>query len=288
MPTVEQAGLQTRLEELRDKHGVVGASVAVLSGEEITAAACGTANLRSGLAVRTDTLFQIGSITKVYTATLVLQLVDEGLLDLDAPVVNYLPEFRVADDEATRTVTTRQLLSHTSGIDGDVFDDFGRGDDCLTRYAAAMSGLMQTSAPSAFFSYCNSGYSLLGHLIEHFRGTTWDAALRTHLLDPLGAADTVSLPEEAILRSVAVGHLLTGEDKAPQVAPVWHLSRAVGPAGAICASPTELLAFARLHLDDGRAADGTQILSPASVKVMQQLQVRLPESHTLGEGWGLG
>src|SRR4051794_7514803 len=288
MSTVDQAGLQSRLEELRDKHGVGGASVAVLSDDEITAAAAGPANLRSGLRVATDTLFQIGSITKVYTATLVLQLVDEGLLDLDAPVVRYLPEFRVADENASRSVTTRQLLSHTSGIDGDVFDDFGRGDDCLARYVAAMSGLMQTSEPSAFFSYCNSGYSLLGHLIEHFRGTTWDASLRTHLLEPLGVTDTVSLPEEAIPRSVAVGHLPTGEDKAPEVAPVWHLSRAVSPAGAICASPTELLAFARLHLDDGRAASGTQILSPAGVKAMQQLQVLLPEAHTLGEGWGLG
>src|SRR3954463_11755347 len=203
MPTLDQADLQSRLDELRKKHDVVAASGAVLSGDEITAAASGTANLRSGLDVATGTLFQIGSITKGYTATLVFQLVDEGLLDIDAPVVSYLPEFRVADDDATRTVTTRQLLSHTRGIDGDVFDDFGRGDDCLTRYAAAMSGLMQTSTPGAFFSYCNSGYSLLGHLIEHFRGTTWDAALRTHLLDPLGAPDTVSLPEEAILRSVA-------------------------------------------------------------------------------------
>src|SRR3954467_10205471 len=113
MPTVDQAGLQSRREGLRGKHGAVGASVAVLSGDEITAAASGTANLRSGLAVATDTLFQIGSITKGYTATVVVQLVDEGLLDLDAPVVSYLPEFRVADDDATRTVTTRQLLSHT-------------------------------------------------------------------------------------------------------------------------------------------------------------------------------
>src|SRR4051794_11547035 len=127
MPTVDQARLQSRLDALLAEHGVVGASVAVLSGDQITAAAAGTANLRSGLPVGTDTVFQIGSITKVYTATLVLQLVEEGLLDLDTPVVEYLPEFRVVDAAATRTVTTRQLLSHTSGIDGDVFDDFGRG-----------------------------------------------------------------------------------------------------------------------------------------------------------------
>src|SRR3954468_12922247 len=288
MATVEQAELQHRLDELLEKHGVVGASVAVLAGDEIITAAAGTANLRSGLHVTGETVFQIGSITKAYTATLVMQLVDEGLIDLDTPVIDYLPDFRVADDGATRTVTTRQLLSHTSGMDGDVFDDFGRGDDCLARYVEAMRDLQQTSEPGAFFSYCNSGYTLLGRLVEHFRELSWDEALRKHLLEPLGVVDTVSLPEEAILRPVAVGHLPTGENKAPEVSPSWHLPRAISPAGAVCANATELLAFARLHLEDGRASDGTQVISPASVKAMQDLQVRLPEAHTLGEGWGLG
>jgi len=72
-------------------------------------------------------VFQIGSISKVYTATLVMQLVDEALVRLDAPVTEYLPELTLADPEAVRTITVRQLLCHTAGIDGDVFDDFGRG-----------------------------------------------------------------------------------------------------------------------------------------------------------------
>jgi CubicO group peptidase (beta-lactamase class C family) len=288
MPSLDQTSLQQSLDTLAQKHQMVGASVAVLTGDAAITAATGVANLRSGLPVTPDTIFQIGSITKAYTATLVMQLVDEGLVDLDAPVRTYLPEFAVADAAATSSVTVRQLLSHTSGIDGDVFEDFGRGDDCVEKFVGAMGGLEQTSEPGAFFSYCNSGYTLLGRLIEHFREMSWDAALRKYLLDPLGAKDSVTLPEEAIMRAVAVGHLPTGEDKAAEVAPVWHLSRASSPAGAISATPTELLAFARMHLDDGRAADGTQVLSPAIAKSMQQLQIRLPEAHTLGEGWGLG
>lgn len=288
MSGVDGTALSSRLAELAEAHQVVGASVAVLDGVDVVTAAVGTANVCSGLPVTPETIFQIGSITKVYTATLVMQLVDEGLVDLDVPVRNYLPEFRVADEAAASSVTTRQLLSHTSGIDGDVFDDFGRGDDCVQRYVTAMSGLAQTSEPGAFFSYCNSGYVLLGRLVEHFRESSWDAALRAHLLAPLGVADTVTLPEEAILRSVAVGHLPPHEDEPARVAPVWHLSRATSPAGVISATATELLAFARLHLDDGRAADGKQVLSPASVKAMQELQVELPDVHTLGAGWGLG
>jgi CubicO group peptidase (beta-lactamase class C family) len=286
MATIDPTALSARLAELAKQHGVVGASVAVLSGDTIHEAATGTANLRTGTPVSTDTIFQIGSITKVYTATLVMQLVDEGKVDLDVPIRTYLPDFRVADDAASSSVTTRQLLSHTSGIDGDFFDDFGRGDECIERYVEAMSGLTQTSEPGDFFSYCNAGYVLLGRLIEHFRGCVYDAALREHVLAPLGLTDVVTLPEEAILRPVAVGH--QHDDDGSHVAPVWYLARASSPAGVVLSTARDLLAFARLHLSDGKAPDGTQVLSPASVKAMQQLQVELPEAHTLGEGWGLG
>ena len=86
----------------------------------------------------TDSVFQIGSITKVWTATVVMQLVDEGLLDLDTPVVEVLPELQLADPDVTKQVTMRHLLTHTSGIDGDVFTDTGRGDDCLEKYVALL------------------------------------------------------------------------------------------------------------------------------------------------------
>jgi len=280
--------LQTRLDQLAADAGVVGAVVAVQQGDQTVSAATGVANVRTGQPVTTDTIFQIGSISKVYTATLVMQLVDDGLVDLDTPVSSYLPDFTVADKTAAATVTTRQLLSHTSGMDGDVFDDFGRGDDCVEKYVAGMSTLAQTSPPGAFFSYCNSGFVLLGRLVEHFRGLSWDAALRKHLLEPLGLKDTVTLPDEAILRPVAVGHLPTGEDGAPQVAPIYHLTRALSPAGVITAPAAEVIAFARMHLNDGVAADGTQVLTPASVKAMRELQVRIPDPYTLGDGWGLG
>ena len=280
--------LQARLDQLAADAGVVGAVVAVQQGDKTVAAATGVANVRTGQPVATDTIFQIGSISKVYTATLVMQLVDEGLVDLDTPVASYLPGFTTEDKDAAATVTVRQLLSHTSGMDGDVFDDFGRGDDCIEKYVAGMATLAQTSPPGAFFSYCNSGFVLLGRIVEHFRGMSWDAALRKHLLEPLGLKDTVTLPDEAILRPVAVGHLGTGEDGAQQVAPVYHLTRALGPAGVVTAPAAEVIAFARMHLNDGAAPDGTQVLSPASVKAMRELQVRLDDPYTLGDGWGLG
>ena len=129
-----QAELEKQLAELIERHHVPGAQLAVLDGDTIIEVAAGVLSLRTGCPVTTDALFLPGSIGKVYTATLVLMLADEGLIDLDSPVRSYLPDFEVRDHHARDSVTVRDLLTHTSGFDGDVFLDTGRGDDALARY----------------------------------------------------------------------------------------------------------------------------------------------------------
>lgn len=285
--TLDTAHWAERLALLADKHGVPGATLAIKHGDEVAEAAYGVLNVRTGVPVTTDALFQIGSITKVWTATLIMQLVDEGVIDLDAPVVTYLPDFRVADAEVTRTVTTRHLLAHTSGIDGDLFLDTGRGDDCLEKYVAACADLGQNHPLGATMSYCNAGYSVLGHLIEVLRGKSWDEVLRERLFAPLGLTSAGTLPEEALLHGAAVGHV-TPPGGEPQVAPVWGIFRSCGPAGLIHATPREALALADLHLADGVTADGTRVLSAESAQAMREPQIRVPDEHTLGSHWGLG
>ncbi len=109
-------------------------------------------------------------MSKVWTATLAMQLVDEGKLDLDAPVADVLPELRLADAEVAKTVTMRHLLNHTSGIDGDVFTDTGRGDDCVEKYVALLSEQKQNHPLGATWSYCNAGFVLAGRVIEKLTG----------------------------------------------------------------------------------------------------------------------
>ncbi|HET7310868.1 MAG TPA: serine hydrolase domain-containing protein [Mycobacteriales bacterium] len=276
-----------RLAVLAEKHGVPGASLAVLEGDEVAEAAYGVLNIRTGVEATPDSLFQIGSITKVWTATLVMQLVDEGLVDLDVPVVTYLPDFRVADAEVTRTVTTRHLLAHTSGIDGDLFLDTGRGDDCVERYVAACADLAQNHPLGATMSYCNSGYIVLGRLIEVLRGKTWDEVLRERLFGPLGLRTAGTLPEEALLHRAATGHI-TPPGGELTVTPMWGIFRSCGPAGLIHATAAETLAFAKLHLADGVAPDGTRVLSAESAQAMREPQVEVPDRWTLGSHWGLG
>ncbi len=221
-------------------------------------------------------MFQIGSVTKVWTASLVMQLVDEGLVDLDVPVRRYLPEFGVLDAAATETVTVRQLLSHTGGFDGDLFEDTGRGDDALDRLLAFMrTGATQVHPPGELFSYCNAGYCVLGALVAKLRGGTWESVLRERLIGPLGVTHMALFAEEAVLFRAAVGHL--GEPDGAGLIPKWQMPRSNAPAGATpCAAPRELVRFGRMFLADGVAEDGTRVLPAGAFAAMREPQVTLP------------
>ena len=272
---------QARLAELIERHHVPGAVLGVLLDGATSVTAAGVLNVETGVRATPDSLFQIGSITKVYTATLALQLADEGALDIDVPIAAVLPELRLAEPHATARVTMRHLLTHTSGIEGDHFVDVGRGDDVLERYVRTCTELGFSHPVSATFSYCNTGYVIAGRAIEVLTGMTWDAALRARLLDPLGLQATVTLPEEVLRFRAAYGHTVEPEQPV-RLAPAPLLPRSCGPAGLIWATATDALAFARAHMD------GTEVLSDASRAMMLAPQVALPDPWTLGSHWGIG
>ncbi|NEE02758.1 serine hydrolase [Phytoactinopolyspora halotolerans] len=284
---LDQEHWERRLAELAKKYNVPGAALGIGRGEETLEAAYGVTNVDTGVEVTTDTLFQIGSITKVWTATVVMALADAGKLDIDEPVVTYLPEFALADDDVTRRVTMRHLLTHTSGIDGDFFFDSGRGDECLERYVEALAGLRLNHPLGATWSYCNAGFTTAGRVIEKLTGQVWDAAMKELLFTPLGLGHTVTLPDDALLYRTAVGHVHEGDEE-PRRAPVWVLPRSAGPAGLIASTVGDVLTFARMHLSGGAAADGTRVLSDESTAAMQADEVRLPDPYTLADSWGLG
>ncbi|HEY0687660.1 MAG TPA: serine hydrolase domain-containing protein, partial [Kribbella sp.] len=181
-----------RLTELAAEADVPGAVLGIWSDGEQTIAPYGVLSRATGLEVTADSVFQVGSITKPWTATMIMQLVDEGRLALDDVVVKLLPEVQIDGQ-----VTVRHLLTHISGIDGDIFTDTGRGDDCLERYVELLGGAAQLFPPGAAYSYCNAGFVLLGRIIEVLDSRTWDESLRARLIAPLGLTATVTLPEEA-------------------------------------------------------------------------------------------
>ena len=271
--------------------GIPGAVFGVVADGAVTVAVYGVANRNTGLPVVRETLFQAGSIGKSYTATAIMQLVDDGSVDLDAPIREYLPDLEFADATVSKTLTCRQVLSHTAGIDGDRLDEdfsYGRGDDCVQRYVAGLTDLPLITEPGGLWSYCNSGYIVLGRVIEVLTGMTYEQAITTRILQPLGLQNTLFFPGDMVTHSLAVGHVREGDAPAV-VAPKWEMSRAAGPAGAtINTTIDDLLAFAQMHLRGGVAADGTRVLSEASTRAMQQAQASCPEPELLGDHWGLG
>ncbi|MGW0523171.1 serine hydrolase domain-containing protein [Crossiella sp. NPDC003009] len=279
-----RARLQEQLPELAATHGVPGAQAAVLVDGEIVTAATGVLNLGTGVAATTDSLFQIGSITKLWTAILVLQLLEDGLLELDRPVREYLPELTLADEGAAAVITTRQLLAHNAGFAGDLFRDTGHGADAIEKFVATLGDAAQLFPPGEMFSYNNAGYIVLGRLVEVLRGKPFSQALREHLITPLGLTHTATDATEAIRYRAALGHL-PGPDGELVPAPVWSLAASSAPAGALLSMrAADLLEFARLALDGGREG----VLSAELAKAMLEPRVAVPEVGLLPGHYGLG
>ena len=281
--------LRARLGEVAERLSIPGVTIAVRHGGEINEAAYGVLDKEFGYPVTTDSVFQTGSITKVWTATLIMQLVDEGLVDLDAPVARYLRGFRVTDATASQEVTIRQLLCHVGGFEGDIFDDHGPGNDAVERFVANLAGPARQLFPSGeLWSYANSGYVVLGRIVEVLTGMTWEAALRERIAVPLGMTHLATSPGEAIRYRVAMGHV-PGPDGELVKAPFWAMPRSNAPAGStLTLTAREQLRFAQMHIDGGLAPDGTRVLSEASVKAMRQIHAAVPGVGPLADHWGLG
>jgi CubicO group peptidase (beta-lactamase class C family) len=197
-----------------------------------------------------------------------MRLVEQGRLDLDATVRTYLPDFRVADEAASAWVTLRQCLNHSAGWLADDMEDFGRGDDAFAKYVAGMATLPQRTPPGTQFAYNNAAITLMGRLIEVLTGQSYEDAVRALLIDPLGLEHTRFFTDQVAGYPIAGSHEV--EDGKAVFAPeLWYLPRSLDATGGLISSVRDQLRYARFHLGDGRAPDGTPLLAPASLAAMR-------------------
>jgi CubicO group peptidase (beta-lactamase class C family) len=283
---VDVDDLQDRLDRCLAAGLPPGAQLAVAQGDELLEVAGGVLHRGTGQPTTTTSVFQIGSVTKAWVATAVVQLADEGDIDLDRPVRTWLPDLALRPEETAARVTPRHLLAHTSGIVGDVFTDTGRGDDALRRYVAALADLPPAHALGETWSYCNAGYCILGLLLEERCGTTVEAVIRDRVAAPLEIDRLAWDGDEAILLGAAVGHLTDLQDGTARVTPTFAIPRSNRPAGGLMVSAGDLARFGRAHLRDGAAPGGQRILSAAGARAMRTRQAVLPTRRAAG--WGLG
>jgi CubicO group peptidase (beta-lactamase class C family) len=284
LPTTET--LATRLAASIHEHKVPGASAAVFRDGRWEVAAAGVSNVTTGVDVTAETVMHIGSITKVLNATLVMQLVDEGLVDLAAPLKRYVPDFQVADRNATERITVEMLLNHTCGIDGEYFPyggpDAERIEDAIPRIARQG----QIHAPGAELSYCNSGAVLAGYLAQRILGKSWYTLIEERLFQPLELEHSVVQPADALLHRAAVGHFLNA-DGTPRRTSVAFLNPSFAPAGTTAMlSANDLAMFAFAHVNDGVGANGHRLLSAASARQMRRQTASW--RGVGGGGFGLG
>ncbi len=267
MPTEEE--LQEKVAEVATRLDVPGVAVGVAMGPETHVAVHGVTNLDEPLVVDAGTLFQIGSTGKTYTTTAIMQLVEQGLVELDAPVRTYIPELRLKDEQVARDVTVLHLLNHTVGWDGDFFKDTGEGPDALDLFMQAMADLEQVTPLGSMVSYNNASLGLAGLVIERVTGEPYEEVVRRRVLQPLGLEHTTFDRELILSHRYANGHA-RAQDGSTKVAQLWEPGRYGLPQGSVISSDAaDQLAWARFHMGDGTAPDGTRILTRASLERMQ-------------------
>ncbi len=265
--------------------GMPGVAVGVWSeGQEIFACH-GVTSLDNPLPIDQDTLYLLGSVTKTYTATALMCLVARGLVELEAPVRQYVPELRLADERAAAEMTVLNLLNHTSGLDWRINIDSGEGDDALAREVAKLAELKLIAPPGTRASYSEAGYNLLGRIVEKVTGLTYERAVASLVLEPLGLSHSFFMRDDIMTRRFAVGHN-PGEDGTLAIARPWTYWRSDNPGAGLASSVGDQIRWARFQLGDGRAASGNRVLPAEVLRRMKEPTVDLRGS-SLGDALGI-
>lgn len=250
--------------------------------DPIGVATTGCADGTAGTALRASHLFEFGSIGKSFTAVALLQLREEGRIDLDALVSDYLPWFAVRSDFAP--ITVHHLLSHTSGLTSGT--DFAPD----ARYEVwAARDLYVAHAPGEAFHYSNLGYKALGLLLERLERKPYAEIIRDRLLVPLGMHDTVPLIDNALRPRLATGHVFRDTDRPGRsgdpLAPAPWLETNTGD-GCICSTAADLTVWLRMLLNRGDAPAGRS-LSEESFALLTRPVIEMEPGSAAWYGYGL-
>jgi D-alanyl-D-alanine carboxypeptidase len=260
--------------------GAPGMTLALADREGLLRASVhGFADTKTKERVRLDTLFEIGSISKSFVALALLQLRDEGKLDLNKPVSDYLPWLKVKTAHAP--FTTHHLLTHTSGLPGGIsFLVRAPNDEIWTGYA-----------PGEHFVYSNPGYEILGRLLEAIDGRPFSVALRERVLLPLGMRASEPVITNDARARMAVGYAPLHDDRPfPRAgrlgeAPWVEMANA---AGSVASTPADMASYLSMILSRGRTARGARLVSEESFGLFVKAAVDAPfRGEPAGYGYGV-
>jgi CubicO group peptidase (beta-lactamase class C family)/D-alanyl-D-alanine dipeptidase len=259
-------------------------SIAVVDDQKVVfAASVGYADPRAKMLATPDTPYRVGSVSKPFTALLLMIFVDLGLIDLDAPVQDYLPEFQPTN-KSGKKITLRQMLSHRSGVvrEGPVGNYF---DDTQPSIEATVKSLSKTALvyePGSKESYSNMALATVGYVLERTQKEPFDKLMQRKLLDPIGMKKSTFWPSPEIRKLIPKAPMWNYHGREFD-APVWEFGML--PAGNLYSSVNDQAAFLKFIFAGGKGADGKQILKKETLEQMYSIQ--FPEKDKKA-GFGLG
>jgi len=267
---------------------IPGAALAIVEGDRIVHYR-GFGRARPGGEPPTpQTPLFIGSLTKSITALAVMQLVEAGKVELDAPVQGYLPWFRVADPEASAQMTVRHLLNQTSGLTMlsgfPVLADFDERPGATERQVRALSTL-KTNPVGEKCAYCNLNYNILGLIIEVASGESYSAYVQNHVFIPLGMSHSYTSKAAAQRDGLAMGYRYWFSRTFPS--PNQPVAIASIPSGQLISCAEDMAHYLIAQLNGGRYG-GVQILSEVGINEMHHGVKELKMGNIAGGSYGMG
>jgi CubicO group peptidase (beta-lactamase class C family) len=284
------AELQGLVNQAAHASGVAGAQISVILDDERLDLTYGSTNAELNIPITPDTVVQIGSVGKVYNAAIIMTLMEQAQLDLDVPVIKYIPDLRLADQEAQDTITLRHLLSMSAGLDNGHSTPLS-GDNALARYIALLRDIPQIFLPGRGFGYSTAGTCIAGYAAQRVTGVSWDTLLRERIFQPAELTESVTLADELPYHRISVGHEPARNGKPQKVIRPWYVSQGAAPGGATFASSArDLASFGRLFIHRGIAANANRILTEEAIATMMTPATEVPTPPSWGTDmmWGVG
>ena len=264
---------------------IPGLALVITSGDQIVhVKGFGVTSLDDPRPVTENTIFDLASISKSFTALAILLLRDEGLIDLGQPVQRYLPDFELADPEASAQITVAQLLNHTSGLPtGTDPLMYQQGSDAMEKMVAGLGDVHLDREPGEYFEYANLNYSLLGAIVERVSGLPFEMFVQERIFDPLGLGHTTAYPDVAESLGKSDGHQPIFGFVITRNVPVY---RTAVPAGWVMSSAADMGRWLIFHQNGGKL-DGQQLVPIEDIEKLHQPTTTLErDNQTVGYGMG--
>jgi CubicO group peptidase (beta-lactamase class C family) len=269
------------LEEMKEKN-TPGAAIAIIKGDKVIfVKGLGVRSIETGEEVTADTLFRLGSTTKMFTGAAILTLEEQGKIKLDSPISNYVKGL----SPNLSKVTADQLVSNTAGLRDSVVPLQTDDDDGLSRMIRSWKDDVFFTEPGKIYSYSSAGFWLAGLVIEDICGKPYADDMNELLFKPLGMKRTTFRPLVAVTYPLALGHNIQSDGKPVIVRPAFN-NVAMWPAGSIYSSVNDLSRWIIALMNDGRI-DGRETISPSLIKKLTGVHAPMPGDADSHYGYGI-